>query len=381
MTTPITLTQELVRFDTVNPPGNERACAEHLARLLEAAGFAVEIAPFGEGRAQVIASRGGAAGALRDGAADALPLAFTGHLDTVPLGARPWSVDPLAGEIKDGKLYGRGSSDMKSGVAAFVCAALDLATRLDGTPGVLLVITAGEETGCSGADALAADPRRLRPAGAFVVAEPTGNQVLVGHKGALWLEAETTGVTAHGSMPEKGVNAVYKMARAVTALEQFDFNVARHAVLGGATLNVGTIQGGLNINSVPDRSAIGIDIRTIPAVEHEAIRTQLATYLGSDVTLRTLMDARSVWTDPDDPWIGEVRRITEGVTGAPSPVAAAPYFTDASALTPALGSPPTVILGPGELALAHQTDEYCLTSRIDEATEIYRRLIQSWCGV
>lgn len=373
MNMPIDLTQALVRFDTVNPPGNERACAEFLAGLLERAGFAIELVPFGEGRAQVIARLGGTA--------DTLPLAFTGHLDTVPLGARPWSVDPLAGEIRDGKLYGRGSSDMKSGVAAFVCACIDLAGRLARTPGVLLVITAGEETGCSGADALAEDPRPLRTAGALVVAEPTGNQPLVGHKGALWLEAETTGVTAHGSMPEKGVNAVYKAARAVTLLEQFDFNVARHDVLGGATLNVGTIQGGLNINSVPDRAAIGIDIRTIPAQEHARIRDQLASYLGPDVTLRTVMDARSIWTDPDDPWIGEACRITQTVTGAPSPVAAAPYFTDASALTPALGSPPTLILGPGELALAHQTDEYCLTARIDEATEIYRRLIRSWCGL
>ena len=121
------------------------------------------------------------------------------------------------------------------------------------TPGVLLVITAGEETGCTGADALVSERPPLGKVGALVVAEPTGNKPLVGHKGALWLEAETKGVTAHGSMPEKGVNAVYKAARAVAALQEFDFNVARHDVLGGATLNVGTIHGGLNINSVPDR--------------------------------------------------------------------------------------------------------------------------------
>jgi succinyl-diaminopimelate desuccinylase len=372
MIAPVELTQKLVRFDTVNPPGNERACAEYLAGLLERAGFAIDLVPFGEGRAQVIARLGGRA--------DRPPLAFTGHLDTVPLGARAWSVDPLAGEIKDGRLYGRGSSDMKSGVAAFVCACIDLADRLPGTPGVLLVITAGEETGCSGADALAGD-RSLSRAGALVVAEPTGNQPLVGHKGALWLEAETSGITAHGSMPEKGVNAVYKAARAVSLLEQFDFNVARHDVLGGATLNVGTIQGGLNINSVPDRAVIGVDIRTIPALDHGRIREQLASYLGPDVELRTVMDAASVWTDPADPWIGDVFAITGAVTGLPCPVGAAPYFTDASALTPALGSPPTMILGPGELALAHQTDEYCFTARIDEATEIYRRLIRHWCDL
>ena len=372
MLTSVALTQDLVRFRTINPPGDERACAEQLASLLERAGFAVEVMPFGEGRAQLVARIGGTT--------DKLPLGFTGHLDTVPLGAQPWSVDPLAADITDGKLYGRGSSDMKSGVAAFVTACVALADRLAGTAGVVLLITAGEETGCTGAAALAATTA-LPQVGALVVAEPTGNRALVGHKGALWLEAVTTGVTAHGSMPEKGVNAVHKAARAVTALQDFDFNFARHDVLGGPTLNVGTIHGGLNINSVPDRAAIGLDIRTIPGQSHAKICSQLASYLGAEVKLSTLLDAESVWTRPDDPWMGEVFRITRDVAGFHEEIAAAPYFTDASVLTPAIGSPPTAIIGPGELALAHQTDEFCFVSRIEEATEIYARMIRSWCGI
>lgn len=373
MQSPVELTQDLVRFNTINPPGNERACAEQLASLLEGSGFAVDIIPFGEGRAQLVARIGGTSGKL--------PIGFTGHLDTVPLGVQPWSVDPLSATIADGKLYGRGSSDMKSGVAAFVAASIGLADRLVRSPGVVLVITASEETGCTGADALADDKAALPKIGAFVVAEPTGNRPLVGHKGALWLEAVTTGITAHGSMPEKGVNAVYKAARAVTALQEFDFNVARHDILGGPTLNVGTIHGGLNINSVPDRAAIGIDIRTIPAADHTKIKAQLASYLGSDVGLSTILDAPSVWTDPDDLWIGEVFRIVRETAGFSREIATAPYFTDASVLTPAMGSPPTAIIGPGELELAHQTDEYCFVSRIEEATEIYSRMIRSWCGV
>lgn len=371
MLSSVTLTQELVQFNTINPPGAERPCAEHLAALLEAAGFAVKLLSFGEGRAQLIARIGGKA--------DRLPLAFTGHLDTVPLGAQPWSVDPFAGEIADGRLYGRGSSDMKSGVAAFVTTCVALADKLATSPGVLLVITAGEETGCQGAAALpAAD---IGKAGAFIVAEPTGNKPLVGHKGALWLEAETSGITAHGSMPERGVNAVYKAARAVTALEGFDFNVARHGVLGAPTLNVGTFHGGLNINSVPDRAAIGIDIRTIPGQSHAKLREQLASYLGTDVTLKPLLDAQSVWTNPDDTWIRDVFRTAREMTGFDGETGSAPYFTDASVLTPILGSPPTVILGPGELALAHQTDEYCLVSNIEQATELYARLTRDWCGI
>lgn len=168
---------------------------------------------------------------------------------------------------------------------------------------------------------------------------------------------------------------------AITALQDFDFNCARHAVLGGPTLNIGTIKGGLNINSVPDRAAIGIDIRTIPGQSHAGIRNQLASYLGDEVALSTLLDAESVWTSPDDAWIGDVFRITREVAGFRDRPAAAPSFTDASVLTPAIGSPPTAIIGPGELALAHQTDEYCLVSRIEPATEIYSRMIRSWCGV
>jgi len=368
---PLKLAQELIRFKTVNPPGNERPCVVYLGKILESAGFNTNIFPFGDGRAQLIARIGGSG--------DKPPLCFTGHLDPVPLGAQQWSVDPFAADVKSGKLYGRGSSDMKSGVAAFVAAAVELASKWANKLGLVLVITAGEETGCTGAIDLARRHDELGKAGAIVVAEPTNNRPLVGHKGALWLTAKTQGVTAHGSMPEKGVNAIYKAAHAVTALEQFDFNVARHEVMGAPTLNVGTLQAGLNINSVPDCAVIGIDIRTVPAQTHASILEQLASYLGADVTLDVMVDVESVWTEPDDPWMCNAFEIVCGITGKPAEVATAPYFTDASVLTRALGSPPTVILGPGELALAHQTDEYCMVERIDEAAEIYAGLMRKWC--
>ena len=178
--------------------------------MLEDAGFAVDLTPLsGEGRAQlVVATRiGGARGEAdyRICSAISIPL---------PLGTQlSWSVDsPGPPPRSRMALYGRGSSDMKSGVAAPVMAALafPLAGKLANTPRCsVMYITAGEETGCTGA--AAGDARSISSrVGALVAAEPTGNQVLVGHKGALWLEAVTTGVTAHGSMPEKGVNAVYK---------------------------------------------------------------------------------------------------------------------------------------------------------------------------
>ncbi|MFQ5764853.1 MAG: M20 family metallopeptidase, partial [Rhodospirillales bacterium] len=239
------LTRELIRFDTVNPPGNERPCAEHLGRMLEDAGFSVTYHDFAEGRTSLVARAGGG---------DKPPLCFTGHIDTVPLGAMPWSKDPFAADVEGDRLYGRGSSDMKSGVAAFVFAMVELMPQLADGPGVVLVITAGEETGCEGAFQLAGLGDVLGRAGAIVVAEPSANYPFVGHKGALWLKARSRGVTAHGSMPERGINAIYKAARAITRLEDFDFNVARHEVLGKPTLNVGTVEGGMNINSVPDQA-------------------------------------------------------------------------------------------------------------------------------
>jgi len=368
----IDLAAELIRFDTINPPGQEAACSEYLARLLTGAGFQCETVPLDEGRPNLVARIGGTG--------NKPPIAFTGHTDTVPLGAQIWTVAPDGGIVKDGRLWGRGASDMKSGVAAFIVAALEHAARLEGTPGAVLYITVGEETGSEGAFALA---RRgmWGQAGALVVAEPTTNRPLCGHKGALWLKATTRGVTAHGSMPDQGVNAIYAAARAVGRLEAFDFNVARHPVMGAPTLNVGTLHGGLNLNSVPDRAEIGIDIRTIPGMLHGPLRDQIASYLGPDVELAPVVDVESVWTDPGQPWMREVFGICADVQDTAAIVETAPYFTDASALTPALGGVPTVILGPGPAHMAHQTDEWCECARIEEAVAIYARLIAAWCGL
>lgn len=367
---PVELTRTLVAFNTINPPGNERPCAEYLGRLLEAGGFTVTYHEFADRRTSLVARIGGSR--------DKAPLCFTGHIDTVPLGAQPWSVDPFAGEIADGKIYGRGTTDMKAGVAAFVVAVLQLAPQLSSGPGVVLVITAGEETGCEGAYHMAGLGDVLGEAGAIVVAEPSSNQPWIGHKGALWLTARTTGVTAHGSMPEKGVNAVYKAAHAISKLEDFDFNIARDAVLGKPTLSVGSVHGGLNINSVPDLAEIGIDIRTIPDQDHTVIRTDLAGYLGDDVALASVVDVRGVLTDPANDWMQDVFGIMGDILGEKPEAKTAAYFTDASALTPAYGGVPTVILGPGEAAMAHQTDEYCVVERIVEAVEAYTQIGKRW---
>jgi succinyl-diaminopimelate desuccinylase len=365
------LTRELLCYDTINPPGDEQACARHVGRLLEDAGFTVAEHEFSERRTSLVARLGGGA--------HTRPLCFTGHLDVVPLGARAWTHEPFAGEIDGRRLYGRGSSDMKSGVAAFVVAVTRLARHLRASPGVVLVVTASEETFCDGARHLASLPGALGEAGAVVVAEPTCNYPFVGHKGALWLRARTSGVTAHGSMPERGVNAVVKAARAVLKLEEFRFDAAPHPVLGAPTLNIGTFHGGLNVNSVPDSAEIAVDIRTIAEQKHALLLERVRDHLGAEVALESIADAEGVWSDPEHPWIQSVYDVVAPLIGERPVPRAAPYFTDAAALTPAYGGVPTVILGPGELTMAHQTDEYCEIPRLEGAVELFTELTRRWC--
>ena len=369
---PLSLTRKLLAFNTINPPGHELQCAEYLGKILENGGFKTNFYEFEEGRKNLIARLEG-----RD---NKLPICFTGHIDTVPLGAAQWNKDPFKGEAEDDKIYGRGSTDMKGGIAAMVIACLRLAELSNGTAGITLIITVSEETGCQGAQHLARIGNALEKAGALIVGEPTSNYPLIGHKGALFLEAQTRGIAAHGSMPEKGVNAIYKAAQAVRKLERFDFNFPPHPIFGSPTLNVGTITGGVNINSVPDQASIGIDIRTVPGQMNKDVYETLQTYLGKNVELECLIDAEPVSTDPKHEWIQEVFEIM-GTFIEEKPVPrVASYFTDASALTPALGNPPTVILGPGESEMAHKTDEFCYISKIEEATEAYVEIVRKWCG-
>jgi succinyl-diaminopimelate desuccinylase len=364
----IEMTRRLIQFDTRNPPGDEDACARFLADRLQAAGFEVKTYEFAEGRTNLIA-RGA-------GRSDRLPLCLSGHLDTVPLGEAPWTRDPLEGTVEGNRLYGRGASDMKSGVAAMVTAACALGPR----PEVCLVLTAGEENGCEGARFLA--ERGLLPEriGALVVGEPTANLPLAGHKGVLWLEIEVSGRTAHGSAPELGDNAVYKAARLIRCLEKWRFTEKPHPVLGPPTLNVGMLHGGLNINSVPDRAVISLDIRTVPGVSHDDLREALAHCSDAPVHIRTLADMASVASDTADEWIQQVFAVVAEKTGIqPTPRGAA-YFTDAAALRTAGQAPPTVILGPGEPSQAHQTDEYVRLPCIETAVAIYADIIRRWCG-
>ena len=181
-------------------------------------------------------------------------------------------------------------------------------------------------------------------------------------------------------MPEQGDNAILKAARAVLALEDLLGHDLPHPKLGRPTLNVGTISGGTKINMVPDLADFTLDLRTVPGLDHDELHRRVCDRLGPALGVSRLLDLPPVLTDENDPWVRQVLNLLEQ-KGAPSRPGYVNYFTDASALTPALGTPPTVILGPGEATQAHQTDEWCRVDKIHQAVDIYLEIARSWCDV
>jgi succinyl-diaminopimelate desuccinylase len=265
---------------------------------------------------------------------------------------------------------------MKAGVAAILLACRSLSRKLHNTPGVVVVLTAAEEGGCIGSRQLA-ETQLLGKAGAMVVGEPTSNYPLVGHKGSVKFHAHFKGVGAHGSMPELGVNAIYKAAKALGKLESFDFQHPKHPVMGRPTLNVGTIEGGNTVNAVPDAARIGVDIRTVPGMDHDLLLSRIRNLIG-EAEVDVFSNLPPVWTAPDDEWMRKVFEICKPYVGESPTARTAPYMTDAANLLKVYAGAPTVVLGPGEAAMAHQTDEYASMERIRQSVAIYEALIRDW---
>jgi succinyl-diaminopimelate desuccinylase len=363
----ISLTQELIKFNTINPPGNEEEIARYVGAILADHGFDVDYPKHAEGRLNVIASKG-----LSD---SKHPIILTGHLDVVPLGMTKWKTDPLHGVISDDKLFGRGSSDMKGGIAAMIVAAIQCFDTQSPNGGVKLVFTADEELGCTGAKHLFDSGYDIGEASAIIVGEPSSNIPFIGHKGGLYISAKTTGKTAHSSMPELGDNAIYKAARAITKIENLQFDVEKDNLLGYPTINVGKIEGGLNLNSVPDNAEFTIDVRSTTKLENDVAFKILQETLGEEVILKKLVDLNAISTSENHPFLDLVSEICNFDYKQPGIKKSASFLTDASVLTPWLSYPPTIILGPGEPEMAHQTDEYCYVDKIIEGVNIYKEII------
>jgi succinyl-diaminopimelate desuccinylase len=174
-------------------------------------------------------------------------------------------------------------------------------------------------------------------------------------------------------MPHLGVNAVYKAAKAVLGLEAFDFQTKPHAVMGGPTMNVGTFEGGQGVNLVPDEATIGVDIRTVAGMDHAKLLSSMKALL-KDADIEVFSNMPAVWTEPEHAWI---QRVFE-ICAAHEPRTAT-YNTDAGNLLRVYKGAPTVVLGPGEPQMAHQTDEYCSMERIRQSVALYEALIRDWC--
>ncbi|MGY1762947.1 M20 family metallopeptidase [Geodermatophilus sp. SYSU D00779] len=286
------------------------------------------------------------------------------HVDTVPAtDPAAWQRDPFDGDLDGGRVWGRGGSDMKAGVVA---AAAALAAADPDTP-VALLLTSDEEIGSQGAAAAAAAVAEL-PVGAVVVPEATGNQVVLGHKGALWLAVRTAGRAAHGSTPERGHNAVLDLA-ALLARAGGVLPFRTDPFLGTETWNPGVVAGGTVPNVVPDRAEVVVDMRTV-ADGGDLLAWWRAQPEVADVEVR--VDLPPVGTPADDPW----------VTSLPAPVLPTPatYFTDASVLVQVVRGAPIVVWGPGTPAVMHAVDEYVELAEVEQAAAAFTDVVSRWNG-
>ena len=354
--------------------GNGAVCAL-LADWLEALGFAVELQPVPglAGKLNLVARAGGHG---EDG------LVIAGHTDTVPFDAARWRVDPFAGELRDGRLYGLGSADMKSflAVAAHAAARVDLGKLA--RPLVILG-TADEESGMGGAKALVAAGERL--GARALVGEPTGLKPINRHKGVLMERIRITGRSGHASDPAAGLNAIDGAMAAITALHDFvDHLAAELPDLGfpvpGPTVNVGAIRGGDNPNRICASCELDVDLRLVPgmtlATARQGLRTGVTRMLeGSGFELEFVALFEGV--EPLAPR-GE-HALAEACEHAAGHACGAVNFGTEGPLFQQLDME-VVICGPGEIAVAHQPDESIELAQATRAVDMVAGLVQRFCG-
>jgi len=362
--------QEIVRIKSVNPPGDELPAAEYVASVLKKIGLEVEVIKHSPTRASVLARL--------KGSRKKPALLYNGHLDTVPVGSEKWIHDPFEGVVSEGKIWGRGTADMKGGLVSLMVAAKALAEARGPLQGDLIIAaTAGEEVDSLGATAIASRSD-LGPVQAIVIPEPSYNDVYVAEKGAFWLEITTQGKTAHGSMPEMGRNAVIMMMALIHELEKMTFPYKEHPLLGGFSQSINTILGGVKTNVVPDQCVITVDMRTVPGQDHRSILKQVEELIASlsrrtpdfKASAKVTNDRAPVETSPNEPAVQTFADIVAEVAGERPVPKGVRYYTDAVAFVPVLKAP-MIICGPGDAKLAHQPNEHVEISKLVQAARIY----------
>jgi acetylornithine deacetylase len=384
----VALTRELVRVDSRNPslvPGapGESGVASVLAGILDGWGFTVRVQDAAPGRPNVVAwipDSGATSGAY--GSPPEIPaLLFNGHIDVV--GVEGMVHAPFDPVTCDGRMYGRGSTDMKGGIAA-MCAAAVRAAEEGVRDGILITAVADEEFKSVGTSALVKQGLRARAA---IVTEPTRLAIAPAHKGFAWVEVIVAGRAAHGSRYDIGVDAIRHAGLLLAELDAFDREelVKRtHTLLGHASLHASFISGGIGMSTYPDRCVVQLERRTVPGeraadavMEVELacarVRARHATFEAEVVG--GFSQAPSD-VPVDAPIVRGLARAL-GEAGIPAHLQGLSAWTDAALLNDA--GIPAICFGPGDIALAHAAEEWVSEREIEQATDVLTRLAGRWC--
>ena len=384
----VAFTQELVRIRSVNDPGAgtaELPAAMLVEERMRAFGWDPQVTEVAPGRPNVVA-------VIDGGGGPGPTLMFEGHTDVVTegdLGA--WSFDPYAGDIVEGRLRGRGSADMKAGVAAMLYAAKALVDA-GPFPGRLVLGALVDEEGLMlGAKAFARSPLAAEIDGA-ICCEPEEGEICAVSKGAVRLLITFEGAMAHGAMPQHARNPLPVAAGFISRIAALQDDLltehGAHEHLGQTFVTPTVVLGGDTdqINVIPARAVVCLDIRTIPGVDHVELNgriTELAGACGEaarvSATVEVVDDRPAVDTPVSHPMIVALAGAHEAVTGSPAVYGGVPGATDGTILTRD-GGIPTVVYGPGGKWIAHQADEYVETSAIVEATRVYAETARRFLG-
>jgi acetylornithine deacetylase/succinyl-diaminopimelate desuccinylase family protein len=366
----IELTKVLVGFKTVNPPGNERECAEYIAEKMKSLGLSVKLEEKHTGRGNCVATIKGSKGKPT--------LIFNGHIDVVAPGDG-WQTDPFKGVVINDKIYGRGTSDMKAGIAAMMTAIESLVEAKVELQGDLVFTAVADEESLGPLGTKFLVEQGLRGDMA-IVGEPTNMQVETAERGVLWTEIITEGKSAHGGRPWLGINAIYKMNEVINALRKLEQELGqkRHPLVRSPTISVNVINGGNRINVVPDSCSILVDRRTIPG---ESIETAIAEINGIlekqrsedpsfKASLRIINCAEAFEISQEETIVQSLSKAIHLVTGQRPRLKGKDACTDAHILVTKAGIP-TALFGPGLAETAHTNCEYVEITNIVEAAKVY----------
>jgi len=362
------LLKKLIQAEST-PQKGELAAAEVISAELSRSGIDSRIDTWEQTRANIIAQ------VKSGGHKDAL--LFACHLDVVGPGEAKWEKPPFGASESDGKIYGRGSADMKGGIAAAVTAIrqiVDSGTKLQGD--IVFVAAAGEETDSCGAIRFINDRSLLPEFVGVVIPEPTDFAIVTAHRGMLWLEVTTKGKAAHGSTPQLGVNAITSMRSVLDELEDYNIPAEPHKLLGECSMSVNTITGGEALNVVPDKCSIGIDIRTLPEQGHQDIISDLEKIFAKlksenpqfNADVSVVRQVQPLETDCGCDFVKDFCScLGTDETKAVGFTTDGPHFASLGA--------PVVIFGPGKPHLCHKPDEYIEISDMEKAVELYKNII------